>query len=252
MTPALSVPVLPADPSEALVPALRGRVRLRELTALERWQSDRVPTPIASAWLVARAVIDDTGQRVYADEDLEWLSLLPADVLGPMADAIRTANALDSDSVEAILEAFDGDEEARFAHRLALALSCPSVALLRASMTSRDWIRWQAYFAAEPFGSPREDFRAAYAMAQVANLHRDVKKRSQPYQPDDFYPGLAREETEEEKAARFRETLFRDMPMRMGARGAEVNLDEVPVEFLSPAHRAARLSAGPAGGAEAS
>jgi hypothetical protein len=36
----------------------------------------------------------------------------------------------------------------------------------------------------------REDMRAGVLAALTANLHRDPKRQTKPYEPGDFFPGL--------------------------------------------------------------
>ena len=45
-----------------------------------------------------------------------------------------------------------------------------------------------AFYALEPFGSMIEDHRIGTVAALLANIHRDRKRRPQPFRPMDFFP----------------------------------------------------------------
>lgn len=47
-----------------------------------------------------------------------------------------------------------------------------------------------AFYALEPWGDERENFRAGLVAAAVYNRHRDGKKERKPYRPEDFMPRL--------------------------------------------------------------
>lgn len=51
-----------------------------------------------------------------------------------------------------------------------------------------------AYFRLEPFGEERADVRSAIVAATVANMARDPKRRSRPFQPSQFMPRFERQE----------------------------------------------------------
>lgn len=53
-------------------------------------------------------------------------------------------------------------------------------------MSSQELTDWQAYAAIEPFGEERADMRSALIASVLANVHRDPKKRPQPFTIDDF------------------------------------------------------------------
>ena len=55
-------------------------------------------------------------------------------------------------------------------------------------MSAREFAEWQAYFRIEPFGEGMADLRAGIVASVIANVNRDAKKRSQPYEPLDFMP----------------------------------------------------------------
>jgi len=62
--------------------------------------------------------------------------------------------------------------------------------------TSRELTEWMAFFELEPWGSEIEDYRFGVVASTIANVNRDPKKRSKPYEPTDFFP--SREEKIEE------------------------------------------------------
>lgn len=70
----------------------------------------------------------------------------------------------------------------------------PREVLVRHS--SRELTEWMAFFELEPWGSEIEDHRFGVVASTIANVHRDPKKRSKPYEPTDFFP--SREEKIEE------------------------------------------------------
>lgn len=53
---------------------------------------------------------------------------------------------------------------------------------------SQEFAEWMAYSLYEPFGPEREDQRAGMVAALIANVNRDEKKRSEPYDVEDFFP----------------------------------------------------------------
>jgi hypothetical protein len=61
-------------------------------------------------------------------------------------------------------------------------------------MTSRDVAEWKAYFSIEPFGEERADLRMGILASLIANVHRDRKKKFEPFTPADFMPGFGDEE----------------------------------------------------------
>jgi hypothetical protein len=83
--------------------------------------------------------------------------------------------------------------ERRFLFKLALALGFPSVRELTTRMTSRDVAEWKAYYSIEPFGEARADLRTGILASLIANVHRDRKKRPEPFVPEDFMPGFDNE-----------------------------------------------------------
>jgi hypothetical protein len=70
---------------------------------------------------------------------------------------------------------------------LALALG-KTVGQLLAEISSLELTEWRAYAVLEPFGEPLADQRHGIALAALANLHRDPRRRRDPYQPEDFIP----------------------------------------------------------------
>lgn len=53
---------------------------------------------------------------------------------------------------------------------------------------SQEFAGWMAYSVHEPFGPEREDQRAGMIAALIANVNRDPKKRTEPYDVEDFFP----------------------------------------------------------------
>jgi hypothetical protein len=48
------------------------------------------------------------------------------------------------------------------------------------------FLEWMAYSQLEPFDERRADARAASICSLLANIHRDPKKRSKPFELTDF------------------------------------------------------------------
>lgn len=59
-------------------------------------------------------------------------------------------------------------------------------------MSSREFAEWMAFYDLEPFGEEQADLRAGIVASTVANVHRDRKKRSKAYKPEDFMPKFKR------------------------------------------------------------
>jgi hypothetical protein len=55
-------------------------------------------------------------------------------------------------------------------------------------MSSRELTEWMCYFALEPWGEERADLRTGILSSLLANIHRDEKKRHDPFTPEDFMP----------------------------------------------------------------
>jgi hypothetical protein len=49
---------------------------------------------------------------------------------------------------------------------------------------------WQAFASIEPFGPLHDELMAGQIAAVTANVHRDTKKRPEPFTAADFGPGL--------------------------------------------------------------
>lgn len=56
------------------------------------------------------------------------------------------------------------------------------------AMSSAELSLYMAYYRVDPWGEERADLRNAMGMSQTANLHRDTKKRPEPFGIDDFMP----------------------------------------------------------------
>ncbi|CAM2151210.1 Phage tail protein [Paraburkholderia tropica] len=58
------------------------------------------------------------------------------------------------------------------------------------SMTSEEFTRWMEFEKIEPFGERLADLRMGTLAALLANLHRDTKRKREPYVPSDFAPWM--------------------------------------------------------------
>ena len=69
---------------------------------------------------------------------------------------------------------------------------------------------WLAYTQIEPWGEERADWRAALIACMLANIHRDEKRKTEPYEISDFMPDFsgeaktAKEQTPEEMYTAFK------------------------------------------------
>lgn len=57
-----------------------------------------------------------------------------------------------------------------------------------ARISSKELTEWIAFYGLEPFGDIRADYRSAVISATVANVHRDPRKRPEPWAASDFMP----------------------------------------------------------------
>ena len=72
-----------------------------------------------------------------------------------------------------------------FYFRLALALG-KTVRQLLNEISSAEICEWRAYFALEPWGSIMDDQRHGIAVAALANINRNEKRKPDPFKPEDF------------------------------------------------------------------
>jgi hypothetical protein len=61
-----------------------------------------------------------------------------------------------------------------------------TVAELEASLSASEWLDWLRYFALEPYGAPALDVIQAQLRSLIANIHRNEKARSQPFEAREF------------------------------------------------------------------
>jgi hypothetical protein len=82
---------------------------------------------------------------------------------------------------------------------LALALGM-SVARAQREISAREFAEWMAYDRIDPIGRDRDDWRAVFLAAMLANIHRPKNKR--PYRLKDFWPRWDTTDPDEEELAR--------------------------------------------------
>ena len=63
-----------------------------------------------------------------------------------------------------------------------------TVRQLLAQIDSAELTEWMAYSTLEPFGESVADYRHGIAVAALANVNRDHKRRRAPFLPEDFIP----------------------------------------------------------------
>jgi len=61
-----------------------------------------------------------------------------------------------------------------------------TVRQLLSEIDSAELTQWRAFYQLEPFGSLIDDERHGVAVATLANINRNPKVRSEPYQGTDF------------------------------------------------------------------
>ncbi len=62
------------------------------------------------------------------------------------------------------------------------------------SISALQFNEWIAYAELEPFGEERADLRMAILASLIANTNRDPKKKSTPYEVNDFMPQFEKKE----------------------------------------------------------
>ena len=78
---------------------------------------------------------------------------------------------------------------------MAKELGVPNVDRMLESISGRQLAEWMAYARLEPFGEERADLRMAILAALIANVNRDPKKKSSPYEVSDFMPKFEKPES---------------------------------------------------------
>ena len=63
-----------------------------------------------------------------------------------------------------------------------------TVRQLLSQIDSAELSEWMAYSTLEPFGESVADYRHGIAVAALANVNRDHKRRREPFVPEDFIP----------------------------------------------------------------
>jgi len=53
-------------------------------------------------------------------------------------------------------------------------------------MSAAEYASWCEYAALEPFGSEAQDWYQAHLVSVLANIHRDAKRQSQPFELAEF------------------------------------------------------------------
>lgn len=53
-------------------------------------------------------------------------------------------------------------------------------------MSNIEWIHWQVYMGLAPFAEERADLRTGHIVATIANLTRDTKQHTLPFDASDF------------------------------------------------------------------
>lgn len=63
-------------------------------------------------------------------------------------------------------------------------------------ISAAELLLYQVYYRHHPWGEERADLRNAMSMAQTANMHRDPKRQTQPFEVNDFMPFAQKPEPE--------------------------------------------------------
>ena len=61
-----------------------------------------------------------------------------------------------------------------------------TVTELEATLSASEWLDWLRFFALEPYGAPAMDVVQAQLRSLIANVHRNDKARSDPFEPREF------------------------------------------------------------------
>jgi Protein of unknown function (DUF4035) len=96
-------------------------------------------------------------------------------------------------------------------------------------MDREEYLNWQAYFALDPFGEERADYRAGIIAATIANVHR--AKGQKAFTPPDFMPRFGGERT---RGARPQTPAQMLAVFRMFTRAAGGTINGVPAAELPP------------------
>lgn len=75
-------------------------------------------------------------------------------------------------------------------------------------MPYSEFLECWAYEQLEPYGEKGNYLRAGTEAALLANIHRDSKKRNQPYTPNDIFPDVDVEQRAAENSARVMHEKF--------------------------------------------
>lgn len=60
-------------------------------------------------------------------------------------------------------------------------------------ISSRELSEWMAYYRIEPFGQEARWLRTGVIASTIANVNRNEKKRSKPFEPSDFIPQFVKQ-----------------------------------------------------------
>lgn len=86
-------------------------------------------------------------------------------------------------------------------------------------MAHEEFMRWAAFWEAEPWGDTRGDVQAALLASILANAHRDVKKHPHPYGLKDFLPKWWRSDEEHRDEGRGLMLKAREIFAALSAKG---------------------------------
>ena len=128
-------------------------------------------------------------QRIYALGELD----LPADKKPPLTDENRLLVAASAATL------LLGRPEWRLILRLALTLGYASPRKMLDEMTPADLGDYLAEYTISPWGPERADLGTGIIASLLANIHRDTKKRSQPFTPADFMPYKEAQKSDEDQ-----------------------------------------------------
>lgn len=93
-----------------------------------------------------------------------------------------------------------------------------------ARLPARMLAEWMAYYTIEPFGVERGDLQAGLVAAAIYNVHRDPKRRRQPFTPADFLLEFPPEE--EIAAAADDRSVFEKLKRALGLTASRAQMEK--------------------------
>lgn len=177
------------------IPGL-GSVYVRGLSGWERDEFHRrlENGEAKTAWVVARAVVNEVGERLFSDDDVERIGRLSFSMVGVLAESIYRLSGMTKEYEADAVASLRGRPELKFWHRLALQLGM-SVKRAQQEIDAAEFAHWMAFYRLEPWGRDVEDRPAALVASTIANVNRPKSRKA--YKVEDFMLRYDREEKQD-------------------------------------------------------